>query len=478
MLRQSSLNQALTLSIQLAEQGRVAIAKPNTVLNELTGLSTSLFQVELKEEKDLQEQFQVLEQSNQCTLDTPSQHGLQQDALIKDLTSTALAHIDFAKNTVKPLVVELAEAIHTYTEQFKGKSAADQFNIISLYLPDVLDDVAFLDTLKPYQDKAVLRPDIPFILGTKTTEDLLALASTGVDRIDKLILTWLAHQPESFLTSIYNSFFTAEKTGLTLDTLDRMNVFYRIDALLAILLIARRLYEVADESSTLDLSTYRNACMQLRDYAGAALVKDINSMALFNRTERLIMEVSLDRYTLAVNGVVYKAWLANGGSPEVLMGYVLSGDTGSSKAIIDQKADVYLQRWNSFVVFYTANESNKTLDYFKGFLKQQSASVLNELTEAEQSYMLKNPQHVELILDLNNTYIDALKKADMTDVYGIALTLVAKHRFHFTSAYCILNDIHEASQANPNIDVREAALVAVINYLSDYFKHQIQYANV
>lgn len=477
MLRQSSLNQALTLSIQLAEQGRVAVAKPNTILNELAGLSTSLFQVELKEEKDLQEQFQILEQTNQGTLDNPSQHSLQQDAIVKDLSSMVLKHIDFAKNTVKPLVVDFAQAISEYRTQFKPKIASQQFNIEALYLPELLDDESFLDTLKPYQSKAVLRPDMPFVLQPKTSEELIQLVSTGIDRLDKLVLAWLSTQSETFLSNIYSSFFTKEKTGFGFDDLDRLNLFHRIDALLAIVLMARKLYDNVDEQSNLDLSTYRNACMQLRDYAGAALVKDLNSIALFNRSERLVMSVSMDRYTVSVNGSVYKSWLTTGGCPEILLGYVLSGDSASSKAAIDQKAKEYGSRWDSFCLFYNTSESNKALDYFKDFLKQQVALSMKELTEAEQAYLLKNAQHHSVIKQLNDDYINALKKNDMDSVYEIALVLVAKHRFHFTSAYCILNDIHEAAKVNPDIEVREAALVAVINYLSDYFKHQIQYTN-
>ncbi len=477
MLRQSTLNQALTLSVQLAEQGQVAIAKPNTILNELTGLSVSLMQIELKEPEHLQEQFQVLEQTNQGTLDNPSQHSLQQDAVIKDLSAMVLKHIDFAKNIVKPLVVEFAQAIQTYREQFKPKIASQQFSIETLYLPELLEDESFLDTLKPYQSKSVIRPDVPLVLQAKTSEELIALVSTGVDRLDKLVLAWLAQQPESFLPNLYNSFLTREKTGFGFDDLDRLNIFHRIDALLALVLMSVKLYNNVDEQSGVDLTTYRTACMQLRDYAGAALVKDLNSMALFNRSERLIMDVSSDRYTVRVNGSVYKNWLTNGGNPEVILGYVLSGDSSSSKASIDQKAKEYSSRWDSFCLFYDTNESNKALDYFKGFLTQQLALSMKDLSDIEQDYVTKNPNAFAALKDLNDAYINSLKKSDMDSIYEIALVLVAKHRFHFTSAYHILNDIHEASKINANIDVREAALVAIINYLSDYFKHQIVYTN-
>lgn len=477
MLRQTTLNQALTLSQQLFEKGQMAVAKPNTILNELVGLSTTLIDLDLKEEQHLQDQFQYIESTSQGTLDNPSQHSLQQDAIIKDLANVVTSHISFAKNIVKPLVVEMANAIQQYQTTYKPKTAMQQFNIEPLYLAEILDDESFLDTLKAYKGKPILRPDIKLTLESKTTEALYSLITTGVDRLDKLLLAWLSDKPEGFLMNLFNSFCTRDRTGYGYDDIDRLNLFSRIDAFLALVLLTRKLYDTVDETSGLDLSTYRNAVMQLRDYAGGSLYRDLISLSMFNRSERLVMDVSQDRYTVRVNGIVYDAWLQAGNVPETLFGYILSGDPGSSKAAIDNQSKEYLSRWNSYCLFYNTNESNKALDYFKDFVKQTLSLSMKELTDVETAYSQKNPQHYETIKVANDAYIDGLKKDDMAKVYDIALTVVAKHRFYFTSAYCILSDIHEASKANPNIEVREAALIAVINYLSDYFKQQITFVN-
>lgn len=468
MLRHTTLNQALTPASQLS-----VVAKSNSVLSELVGLSVPLFTIDIKDDNGLQEQFASIQASTQGNTTELSQHSLQQDALIKDLSGIVRSHINLAKNTVKPLVVEMADAITTYQNQFKPKLASEHFNIEALCLPEVLEDESFLDTLKPYLNKTVIRPELKVSLAVKTTEELMSLIATGVDRLDKLISTWLSQKDDDFLVNVFNSFFTTEKTLVSYDDLERLNIFHRIDYVLAMVLFCHKLYDNADASATVDLSTYNASIMQIRDYAGSLLTRELNSVVMFNRSERLIMDLSSDRYTVRVNGSVYKAWLQAGGQPEVILGYVISGDSGSSKVAIDAKAAEYTKQWDSYQLFYNTNESNKALDYFKSFLSQQLALSMKELTEMETEYSQKNPSFFETINTQATAYINGLRKDEMTNVFDIALILVAKCRFFYTSAYAILNDINEAAKANKDIDVREAALVAVINYLSDYFVNQM-----
>lgn len=58
----------------------------------------------------------------------------------------------------------------------------------------------------------------------------------------------------------------------------------------------------------------------------------------------------------------------------------------------------------------------------------------------------------------------------------MALELVAGIRFDYTPAKMILTDIDQTLKSSPDVDVREAALVAAANYLALYLAGQISIA--
>jgi hypothetical protein len=73
--------------------------------------------------------------------------------------------------------------------------------------------------------------------------------------------------------------------------------------------------------------------------------------------------------------------------------------------------------------------------------------------------------------------IDKLSIKDMDDYIGVSLKAIAKCRFFYTSSYNILDDINKIGMVNQEVDVREAALLATINYITDYLTNQLSIAN-
>jgi len=240
-------------------------------------------------------------------------------------------------------------------------------------------------------------------------------------------------------------------------------------------LIARKLYDQVDESAkNINLNVYKNIATQYKDYSGSSIAACLKKIAMFNKTKQLVIECQPAKYTAKVNGEIYRDWLTKGGSPEIIMGMIVEGDTTSSLTAIESKANIYKSRWNSYCSFYKANESNKQFDYFKEFLansfKQQMA---NPTDPTEVEYRTNNPKFYEVINTLLQRQLDNLKPKDLEDSFDLALCLIGKVRFYYTSAYNILSDINEAHKVNSNVDVREAALLAVVNYLADYLADQI-----
>lgn len=474
MISNQSYLTALSLAGKYAAIGMTVTAKPDTVVNDLVSKSIPPFPYTVDTEESLRSFGDLFSSTTKGTIEEPTQHELTMDGLVRDLSKLVTSHISFAKNTVKPMVVNMATAINEYRQNNATKQPSAKFNIITLNFPELLRDSSFLDTLTPYQDKTILTPDLSFSLAGKTTEEITAIMYTGHARTDKLIGEWLSAQDSNFVQTVWDSFFTkiVSKDIISFVDLEKVNAFDSCNYALGIYLIARKLFDQV-EASDMNLSAYKNTAVQIRDYAGAKLAASVKKVALFEQTKMLVLETQSAKYTAKVNGSVYREWIAAGGSPDVILGLIVSGKQLSSQSMIDASAVELKKQWESYCTFASTRENNNAIVYYREFLTNTFNSMLNDVEKTEAEYILKNPSFYSNAKKLAETTIESIRLQDMDDVYGIALALVARCRYYYTSSYSILNDINEAAKVNPNVDVREAALLAAINYLSDYVACQL-----
>lgn len=473
MLQSSSYNAALPFAQQLAEKGKVVTAKQGTVLGELVRLSAPAAEFTTKENAATMYGDYICAVS-EGALDKPSAHDLEMDAYINQISKLVLQHINYAKNTVKPLVMAFSEAMQNYLQNNKTKEASQEYNIEILRLPAVLKDESFLDTLSSYKDKSILTPDVAFKFTGKTESDLAAMILTGHDRTDKLIVEWMSHRPDGFLEQVWTSFFTSLESSnvstYSYEDLLRLNAFDKADYALAINLLARKVLNDVQESD-MNLTFYKKIANQYLEYSGALIVDAIKKIDLMIRTK--VMIVSAIGNVSKVNAEVYGPWLEAGGCPEIILGHLISDNQPSSLTLIDQKADEYKKGWYSYESFYKSREANRSFDYLKGFIQNKFVELLKQMEAIETDYIQKNPAYIEESIKKLDLYLSTITSKDILDVNTVSLKVMASCRFFFTSSYQILSDIEEATKANPNVDVREAALLAVINYVADYVANQL-----
>lgn len=495
MISENSFSIAVPSAAVIAAAGKVAVAKPGTLISELVRLSVP---VEMKDGNGATVQTTSEQKNPIQDWDTPSGYGyqveyvtsgnpenpslhtLEQDGYIADISKAVTKHVAHAKNNVRPLVSAFAEALQAYLTSAKPKEASEAYNIRTLRLPALLKDESFLDTLKGFKDTSILTPDVSLALEGKTKEELAEMVMMGHDRTNKLIAEWLSHKDDVFLLRIWANFFCKSGnsnsdvvlSALQYEDLSRMNAFDKADHALAILLLANKITSDVQESG-LSLAAYKNICSQYVQYASAMLVDAMVKLDLAIRTKQLIIEKNTLKQEIAVNGEVYPQWLEAGGSPEVLMGAMVANGSGSSQAMIDEKKEEYLRQWNSFATFFRTKEQNAAFSYVKGFIETHFAQSLAESEETEAEFIIRTPNFKETVVAAAQVALDNMKVTDLQDPFAVALLFVAKIRYYYTSSYQILSDIEEVRKVNPNADVREAALLAVINYVSDYVADQI-----
>lgn len=471
LIRNSSYNTAISAASIFAGKGKSLVAVPGSLLSELVSISTPVapgFRSLGSENAVEMFGYQLFHSTDDH--DGPSTHSLALGKAVDDLSSLVANHIAFAKNIVKPLVVDLANILDQRAQELKSAPPGSNIVLQVCTIPDLLKDDSFLDSLSFYKGQTPVSPKGSLKLESLSNNEIRALMQTGHQRTDELVTAWLSTLTPDFPRFIWNNYFTLNNNDAVSDNVyipENDTAFGRVDLFLGTYLVARR---ILDEVMTSDmtLANYKNLVTDIRDYAGASLVVQLREIYRAVEAKTLVVAALINQKKLIINGELYSDWLNAGGKPEILMGMLVSNQVSTKQAMIDEKAEQHLRKWETYQMLETTRNNNAFFDRYKMAIVEAFASQMVELTDAEKEMNLRNADRFDSILIRARDYISGLKQDDLTKVHEIALKLVAEIRFKHTSAYQMLNDIEEAFKANPNIDVREAALFAAINYLGDW----------
>lgn len=459
------------------------VPKADTVLSKLVSASIPAIDMPIDNtvtnEQDIDNYSFFIETSTSGSLENTSVHDNVYGGTVDDLAKIVSSHISHAKNIVKPIVVEFAERLNDYVNfTDRDKALTGVLEVIQFRLPDLFRDESFMDNFKYYENATLVEPTSYFTFEDKSIEQLNDMFKIGHDRTDILIKDWFSKEGQDHALNIWNSFFSKDrmKTYKLYSDLAGKNQYERMHAGFSFYMIGKYLLENI-QSSNMNIDQYNNFAASIRDYGGVMLLNSIK--AIYNLIKVGILVVSLDETYKKIYVVeeVYKSWLDSTGSPEILFGLLVSNDKEYSTTAINSKKDKYLQLWESYRVVNTAKVENEFVRGYRSFIKLSMTDTLvdSNLTELEKDYRKTygNVNVNEKIMKLVEEEIQEFTNDELNDTYYVALKIIGKCRFYFSSAFGILSDINSISKVNPNIDVREAALVATINYITDYLADQI-----
>lgn len=474
---------SIGLADHFSDKGFVVTAAPNTVLSELVRLSNSEL-VSIVGERNSTNEDDILPYEEladnlvvltQGSLEQPSQHDQCLDNVVSDISKAVSAHISFAKNVVAPTVLSFKENIETELDKLHQLDPSSEFNIEVADIPEILRDKTFTSILSRYESKTPIPPEsLPYIKG-KTLEDILALLPYGEAETDTLIQKWINTKNQEFYLKVWNSFFAYDFNLPYYQLEDTLNldVYESCDLGLTLYLIANKLYNSDPQMSDISLADYQNRLAQIRDYGGALVQKALAKAELTERNKIMVLQLLPEKKLCKVAGHLYREWLAKDGRAEYILGMLVSGNRYLTADAIDENKDQLADHWSSYLTYYNAAENNKKFSMLKDTLELVFNNMLTDLSEEEKEFELSNPTYRTNIAKYLKEELSHLKMQDLTDLNKISLKLIARVRFYYTSAYKILSAIEQASIVNPNIEVREAALLATVEYVVDYIAEQM-----
>jgi hypothetical protein len=405
-----------------------------------------------------------------------STHSRAMDEYVNEISKAVTSHISYAKNVVKPAVLEMVENVQKSMTLTRAASAEFNINIVDLPLP--MQNSGFEDAVSSYAEKTLFNPEFDLNLGEMSSEQMLALIQTGSTQQDADIGLWFAGLSSDLIACVWGNVFRNFKVSAppAVKSIGELLLDKKtgVHAALLTYLAARKLFEEVPESTGLSLSDYKNRVAQIRDYAGVILFREYTRYNSSLKNGTLILSTDPSRKSVNVNGVVYREWLKTGGTNEVILGMLVSNQSLFGTNLINEQAEKFKQSWSTYEQYSVTAQRNDSFNTFKQALKLAFDAGMANMSAEEAALKEEKP---EMFSQINLYFLDELaliRTGDMKDINATCLKLVCRSRYFYTSAEKILQSINDAMHSNPNMSVRDAAAIAAIEYVTDYVSDQLK----
>ncbi len=416
---------------------------------------------------------EIIKASMQADCTGIVRHDVTMDEIVPVVVTCVQNGINVARNVVNPIIQSLVADVNSSVTDMEAK-AGTLIGVMPVFYNDVWSNPVLMSMVERYNETAA--QDIPLSMAVPLPVNVnyFDLVKTASDRLNSELKPWIESFGVEHATKVYLEVFGDHDQQLnSLRQYTNINVS-DVDETLFVHLVARSLLETVAEGVTVDLAHYRSELSSIVAQTGAAVYRilerradEIKRNALVRKYPATKLEyLDIGQGVIQVNGDVYNKWLKEGGSPEVLFGAYVTDQLRDYKGLLNSK-DVYIQAWEkqSRVLQTKArfNRFNNTVTAFKLALAKQ----INAL---DDSYALlpKEEMHRRAA-----EWVQSITQSQLENLYLLARRCVCAIMFGHTDAEAILEAVDAAAKANPNLDIREAALLATIEIVGLWIAEMI-----
>lgn len=393
-------------------------------------------------------------------------HSIQLDQLVDHAARAVAFTMDIARNHVNPKIKCVVDATEAYIDAMRSGRLAPLL-IKSRFIPGVYDNADLNDLLSKHAMS--LHKDIPAQVITAKWHDQ-ALAS-GIGSFDDDVSKHFSGR-EDYVKDLWERYFS-NVPGKFRSGDFRQDVTNPDDALV-LFLGAHNLLNSDDvpEGLNTDLVGYRGYLAAIKDQAGATVSRRVGHMKNSIESNQLVIDAprptrpgEVVSGEIEVNGPVYNKWLADGGSPEALMGACLTGDALSyvnCKANASDNSASWERHLNGL--------NTQAVFELRGNTITGLRKAVLEL--AKEIYAERGDGKTFDVNDLNH-YLAALAPHELDNLYRVARNLVCDLFYSHTDAKAFLEAYDEAATKNADMDAGEVALSVAIDYITHWVASSI-----
>lgn len=400
-------------------------------------------------------------------------HDQALDQVITRAAEAVQYNLTLAKTVVNPMIERVVEqckqSIATAVE-----AAVSPYTLVPYYTPSLYTSPEFAEFVSRYSESPVLERfrsvggaapadlDSVFAFGTLEFDQHLdqmkqSLGAEGLAEIWKTVMDGSIH------TNIHE--FLVGKTG---DTVGQYVNVHRAPLVLA---LALRMYDNPIEGANCSIEEWNEYFSQL--IAGAGNI----TASRFRRMRTLETSFELGRREVGrvlevlVSGPIFDAYLGNGGEIDVVYGALAQG--------VQLDAQVLLERHEQFRKSWTLKFSilQRTANHQKtgALVRALSTGLAREISGMEDGVL---PVAREQLQARVADAIAHVRDGDADQLWYVARKAVCRTIFPHTDAERILRAIDTAVEKNPELDIREASLLATMDYVVEWVADMIVSKNV
>jgi hypothetical protein len=470
-----TVREAIATAQEFDRRGLVLCATPGTPLASLCQSAALCDATSNNETSYEPDAAYIAQQSEGWNPEQCSKHTDELGAMVSVIAKAVQGHLNFARSVVSPVVQALVKEVE---EDIKALPVNLQY-VLQIKVIDPAEPLlepVFEEMIHAFKDISYMPIEGYLSLAEKSGSEVLELLGTGDKCCDDAIALWGSKTGDAFFQHVWDCVFTASPTKGRFNSLIADNAT-GTDAALTVFLLCKKLYDTPPEGTNLALPAYNEMVGRLRDQAALRLHHAYEEYARNSSTGLLIRSYSLTE--VQVNGNVYRKWLEGGGNTAVLFGSVLSSRPSRFVSDLDEGAGQFLSTWEQHNFLLSTSERNKRFARYKEILHGRLLGVvgadLQNCFAHLRPGMPADTNMPEYLVFLKNAdaFVDSVNESDFKNLWSLSLKAVCQSAFYYTGAESILGGIERACQCNAGIEVREAALLSLVDYVVDYVCDQM-----
>ncbi len=420
----------------------------------------------------------IIKESMKKDISGNSAHDELSEHLINETIVKVRDNLKLARSVVNPLIRVTLEEVEKLIQQINIE-ATNVIRVESVFADPIWNSSQLAAMASKFSETPFINIKIQHVFPPRSVQDIIAMMKTGTVAMDTMIDKWANSLKGSFITEAYENIFSGGSNSV--------NVIYLNDAIrwgkdssLIAFLIARAANKEIPEGIDMGAESFRAYISGIEAQAGAIVCREIDKLDEDIKNGVLVIEYpyisdnrSLDGGVIFVNGSVYNGWLDKGGTPEVLMGALASGDHRQSSRRGEDillKKDQYLDAWNRYAGILRSKQLSRSFTTAITAISKIVSSQIVGMSEDNLSGIGKDVMQKRLE--------EILSKATMYDVENLhrfIQKVICQSMFPLSDAEEILTEIDVAFASNPGLDIRQAATVAIIAVVSRWAIGNLSY---
>lgn len=489
MLSKYSIESAL-LPMELHQRkNQVIVPRPGTPLASLCSSSVvpSLWCCDTasklapgsQEESDcIIDAFGVTNQPSIEGAANPTIHDSVQNTLVLDTVEKIRRHMNFARNVVKPRIMDLAAAVRADMDAVPGSRLVN-IEVETYSVTPVISMPAFqrlIDRFCPISYVNATFTRFAGILPVISTDQLLDIIASNFDAgtgagVRAKLNEWLSIKGNNFIEHVWNKYFLEPyvhlkpadvNVGFRHEELLRSHD-NRVDEIAVVFLLAAGLFNNPPKDTNVDLQFFNDAVVALRNNAAMSLANKQRFDSGSNMSTALVREFYPNK--IVVNTDVYDCWIKeDGNSPDALLGMMLSKDRFFKSEDITANAGRYIELWDKHSRHDAHSYRMQQFNAFQSSLKKHYQLTLENLSESEKSAMGARQGTIKAA----EAIIREVTVKDMDEVFNVCKKLVCRGIFSATDAESIIDSVSTYMTTGDGIDIAEAEAIATVEYIAKW----------